>query len=400
MNRSLLAFAATVFVCISVLSCCFDLSVSADSVNTDGYDLSGFAAAFPEVFSKDDEITVTPNSYRSHDVCINMSRYQSPYLSGDLNADRKVTIQDVVLCCKIIAEVQVADLTDAAFRNADCDLSGTLNLSDLRNMLSYLAGTMTAQDFFAESSVVYHIADIYIRNIESFRSCFAKDQFPPKGSYLCDYALNVAPKHNALCMINADYVECRSYGVIWRNGVHYRDVQFGGNDICVLYHNGEMEILTYNEYVALPDERKSAVWQTSNFSKALVKDGVPQAFSRAEGTGGMNDCHPRSSMGYYEPGHYVFVQVDGRQAGYSAGMYLDELAELYAELGVRQAYNMDGGSSSSLIFNGALYNTPAPVHVGDTLLGRPTSDFFYICEPSQIPDDLAAAAWGTNPPET
>jgi exopolysaccharide biosynthesis protein len=37
--------------------------------------------------------------------------------------------------------------------------------------------------------------------------------------------------------------------------------------------------------------------------------------------------NPRSAIGYYEPGHYCFIVVDGRQNGYSDGMTLDELAQ-------------------------------------------------------------------------
>lgn len=402
MNRLFVFRTASVIAALLLSACAVSgctVSAETENVNADGYDLSGFAVNFPEKFAKDDTVTITADRYQSHDICIELSRHKSPYLSGDLTGDRKVTVLDAVAMGKYLSEDASVKPTDVLVSNADCDLSGSADLMDLHNMLAYLSGNMTAEDFFAESSLVYHVAQIYIRDIQSFRGCFAKDQFPPKGSYLCDYALNVAPKNNALLMINADYVECRSSGVIWRNGVHYRDVKFS-SDVCVLFRSGEMKNLTYNEYTALSEDEKAQIWQTSNFSKAIVKNGEPQVFARSDVSGSLNACHPRSTMGYYEPGHYVFVQVDGRQAGYSAGMYMDELAALYTELGVQEAYNLDGGSSSSLVYNGALYNTPAPVHVGDVLLGRPTSDFFYICEPSQIPADLAAEAWGDTPPET
>ncbi len=396
-----------VFAVFAMLTVCIG-SFSADShstftayadVNENGYDLSGFGWRFPEVFSKDDTVILTENSYQSHDVCIEMTKYVSPYLSGDLTGDHAVSLEDAVLCCKCLAEDASVFLTEAGVHNADCDVNGMINADDVRQMLSYLSAAMTAEDFFVESSLVYHIADIYIRDIHSFRGCFAKDVFPPKGSCLFEYATTVAQNNNALLLINADYVECRYTGIIYRNGVHYRDLTYG-SDVCVLFDDGEMDVMTSAEYFALPDERKAQIWQTSNFYKGLVKDGVAQPFNDVPNSSSIQSSHPRSSVGYYEPGHYVFVQVDGRQAGYSKGMYLSELAALYVSLGVQEAYNLDGGSSSSLVFNGNWYNTPAPVHVGDTQLGRPTSDFFFICEPSQIPEDLAAEAWGDNPPET
>lgn len=402
MKRILASCAAFALTCAVFTAYAVPLAVSAETTEVDenGYDLSGFGKNFPEVFSKDDTVISTADSYKSHDLCINMSKYVSPYLSGDLTGDHSVTLQDAVLFCKYLAEDSSIDVSEAGVHNADCDVNGQIDVKDMRAMLSYLTGTMTAEDFFVESSVVYHIADIYIRDVNSFRSGFAKDVFPPKGSAQLMYADKYAQKIGvAKVLINADYVECRESEIIYRNGVHYRDIPYR-DDVCILYDDGVMDIVTVAEYQAMTDEQKSHIWQTSNFSVGLVKDGVAQNFSRSTNTNSLSACHPRSSMGYIEPGHYVFVQVDGRQAGYSSGMYLDELVQLYMDLGVKEAQNLDGGSSSSLVFNNVFYNTPAPVHVGDTQLGRATSDFFFICEPSEIPFDTAAEAWGDNPPET
>jgi hypothetical protein len=75
----------------------------------------------------------------------------------------------------------------------------------------------------------------------------------------------------------------------------------------------------------------------------------------------------------FEPGHYVFVVVDGRQPGYSDGMSLDQLAALFEELGTKVAYDLDGGKTSQMTFGGTLVNKP-------TEGGRTTSDIIYIGE--------------------
>ena len=78
---------------------------------------------------------------------------------------------------------------------------------------------------------------------------------------------------------------------------------------------------------------------------------------------------PRSALGYYEPGHYCFVVVDGREKGHSVGMYLAELAQLFEDLGCTSAYNMDGGGSASLTFQGEYFSKPSEVRsIGDILL--------------------------------
>ena len=56
--------------------------------------------------------------------------------------------------------------------------------------------------------------------------------------------------------------------------------------------------------------------------------------------------------------HFVFVVVDGRSSGYSRGATLTELARILKDLGCTTAYNLDGGGSSAMYFNGALVNNP------------------------------------------
>ena len=75
-----------------------------------------------------------------------------------------------------------------------------------------------------------------------------------------------------------------------------------------------------------------------------------------------------SAIGYYEPGHYCFIAVNGR--GKLRGISLAELSQLCADLGMAAAYNMDGGQSSALYFNGKTYGNN----------GRTTSDIAYIAE--------------------
>jgi exopolysaccharide biosynthesis protein len=62
--------------------------------------------------------------------------------------------------------------------------------------------------------------------------------------------------------------------------------------------------------------------------------------------------HPRTAAGISADGHTLWVVVaDGRQAGYSVGMTLPELADLMIELGVDDALNLDGGGSSAFVYH-------------------------------------------------
>lgn len=69
------------------------------------------------------------------------------------------------------------------------------------------------------------------------------------------------------------------------------------------------------------------------------------------------ESHPRTAVGYYEPGHYCFFLVDGRQTT-SRGMFLDEMAKLFEDLGCKAAYNLDGGHCSFMTFRGKIAHHP------------------------------------------
>ena len=76
-----------------------------------------------------------------------------------------------------------------------------------------------------------------------------------------------------------------------------------------------------------------------------------------------------------EPGRYLFVVSDGRTSE-SEGLSLYELAELMRSLGAQTAYNLDGGGSSSMVFNGRVVNKPTSY--GTKVRERGVSDIVYV----------------------
>ena len=187
-----------------------------------------------------------------------------------------------------------------------------------------------------------HIADIYIGQIENFQTYFAT------GSY-------------------GDYCNNQTSGFLVRNGELYFSEQTS-NDICVLYKDGTMATYAPDEYV-VEDELQKNVYQVWKFGpKLLDADGVPMTTFNTSSP--IKWENPRSAIGYYEPGHYCFVVVDGRQDGYSRGLKIEELAKLFADLGCKAAYNLDGGASAVMTFNDAIYSRPSNGGraLGDALL--------------------------------
>ena len=71
----------------------------------------------------------------------------------------------------------------------------------------------------------------------------------------------------------------------------------------------------------------------------------------------IEESHPRTAIGYFEPGHYCLLLVDGRQKS-SRGMFPHEMAKLFENLGCRAAYNLDGGHCSFMTFQDGTANHP------------------------------------------
>jgi hypothetical protein len=67
--------------------------------------------------------------------------------------------------------------------------------------------------------------------------------------------------------------------------------------------------------------------------------------------------HPRTAFGWNDT-HFYFVEVDGRQHGFSVGMNLPELAAYLARQGCKEAMNLDGGGSAEMWVEGEIKNRP------------------------------------------
>ena len=72
---------------------------------------------------------------------------------------------------------------------------------------------------------------------------------------------------------------------------------------------------------------------------------------------GLSNKDPRTALGIMEDGTVILFVVDGRQST-SFGMSLIEMADELISLGCVEAINLDGGSSTQMIFNGELVNRP------------------------------------------
>ena len=214
------------------------------------------------------------------------------------------------------------------------------------------------------NDITYYIADVWVRNISTFKTAFAKGEY---GTGIHQEPKKIAQANNAIFAFTGDYCGARNSGVVIRNGDLYRDSV--SSDVCVLYFDGVMATYTEADFNVM-DAVNNAAWQAWGFGPRLLDDN---GGAIAEFSSSIKGKNPRNAIGYYEPGHYCFITVDGRQKGYSVGMTLAELSGLFADFGCKAAFNLDGGATAEMLFNGELVNKP---YKG----GRQSSDIICFSE--------------------
>ena len=111
-----------------------------------------------------------------------------------------------------------------------------------------------------------------------------------------------------------------------------------------------------------------------SFGPALIEDGQIAVTADQE-VGKAMASNPRTAIGIIDALHYVFVVSDGRTNS-SAGLSLRELAQVLQNLGVKTAYNLDGGGSSTMVFMGQVLNNPTTN--GKRITERSVSDIVYV----------------------
>jgi len=221
-------------------------------------------------------------------------------------------------------------------------------------------------------TVTYYVADVVLSDATTLRSAFAKDQY---GENITELTSEIAADNGAVFAVNGDYYGFRDSGILIRNGVVYRDDP--ARTGIVFYTDGRAEI--YDETTTTAAELiADGAWNTLSFGPAIVEDGsVIAGIEDVEvdtniGNHSIQGDQPRTAVGVIDENHLVFVVVDGRQSGYSEGVTLTELADIMVDLGATTAYNLDGGGSSTMYFNGEVVNQPS--NGGE----RATSDILYI----------------------
>ena len=202
--------------------------------------------------------------------------------------------------------------------------------------------------------VHYYMADIYIKDISSLRSAVSEE------SDRRERVESLAAKHNAIVATSGDFFVFKQSGLEIRNGYVYRETINKTQDVCVIYQDGTMETILAGSVNLTAIYRKKP-YHTFSFGPKLLNGGQPME----EFNTSVANWNPRCAIGYYEPGHYCLVQVDGRRTEsrlekgkINVGMTMKQTSALMEQLGCAAAYNLDGGQSSVLWYNSENLSNP------------------------------------------
>lgn len=220
-----------------------------------------------------------------------------------------------------------------------------------------------------ENTTVY-VADVQIADISLLKTALAGNTYARN---LTETTSVQAANTGAILAINGDYYGAQERGYVLRNGVLYRASAQSGTDALVIGADGNFRIINEGETSADTLVREGA-WQVLTFGPALVKDGQVTVRSSDE-VGRAMTSNPRTAIGQISEGHYLLVVSDGRTKE-STGLSLRQLAELMQSLGAQIAYNLDGGGSSTMVFQGRVVNNPTTN--GRSIRERSVSDIVYI----------------------
>lgn len=241
------------------------------------------------------------------------------------------------------------------------------------NEWGYEDATMTLEiDVIRRAETQVYVAHLQTHDPHLIKSAFGGDTY---GKNIREKTSQMAERKNAIFAINGDYYGFRDYGYVLRNGLAYRlnPRPADADDALVLSETGLMTkvdeaVIEISELAAL------LPWQIWSFGPLLIENGQYRVDETSKVPYEL-DSNPRTAIGQIDENNFLFVVSDGRTSE-SAGLSLLELANVFAEYQATIAYNLDGGGSATMWFNGRIVNKP--VNSGSTISERSISDCIYI----------------------
>ncbi len=270
----------------------------------------------------------------------------------------------------VIAETISTVSSTASSSNAEAasKAAETATVTDISYSDDNISITLTEKT--VNNTQVY-VADVTVSSAEYLKTALANNTY---GTNVTAKTSETAANNKAILAVNGDYYGANSTGYVIRNGVVYRDTvrEDASNGDLAIYKDGSFKIIYENE-ISADQLVEDGVVNLLGFGPALVENGEIVVNTKSE-VGQSMASNPRTAVGIIDENHYIIIVSDGRTSE-SQGLSLYELAEVMKSYGVKTAYNLDGGGSSTMYFNGQVINKPT---TNGNISERAVSDIVYI----------------------
>lgn len=206
----------------------------------------------------------------------------------------------------------------------------------------------------AEEQVVWNIARIQLSSPSQLRTVYSK-----KNANVS----NMAEKNNAVIAISGDYLNNDPQKTTFevRMGKEIRKKGNGLKDMLIIDDQGDFHLFRNSEGVFQKNKKnqweyiyEGSVVNAFTFGPALVIDGVVQDMEERDYGYNRNGREPRAAIGQTGPLSYIFLLAAATDRDGKTGVNHQELADKMGELGCTQAFNLDGGGTAEMVFNGEI----------------------------------------------
>ncbi len=210
------------------------------------------------------------------------------------------------------------------------------------------------------------IVDIDIKDVSQLRTARAGKY----GSKATALVTEMANRNNAVIAMNGDYFSYHDFGYVVRNGVMLRDRPTPDFDIMIIDTKGDVTLMVRPDR-AMVDAFPGEVLHAFSFGPALVIDG--QGVAEPGRCDSANKTTQRIAFCQRGPLSYSIVSTEGPENTNGRGFTIKEFIDYLVSKGeYQQAYNLDGGSSSTVAFQKQKINS---ISAGKT---RYVADIIYF----------------------
>ena len=257
---------------------------------------------------------------------------------------------------RVLASAALSDIlpvNDIANLDVNIDTTGRTPIEANYTADGYRDDTMIVEiQEVKQDDSTYHVAYIKIATPSQLRTAVAGG-FGSNRTYKTTV---FAQSMNAVVAINGDFYTQSKAGFIIRQGETYRKQTSKNMDLLLIDDAGDFHIVLRGH-----DNQKNEMQRLQSeytivngffFGPALIMDGVVQTIPENYQFNPFGN-EPRAAIGQIGPLTYAVVTVDGRIDA-SAGVTMPVLAAFMEQIGCKQAYGLDGGNSSALVFHNTL----------------------------------------------